>query len=213
MALLLKCRLRTRLAAGHEGVVILNANAQRRLGVGGLLLLAALTSAPAASAQSVETVDVVVTAEVPARCGFTSAVTTREVTGDLENAGRETLRLSLDCNAPYAVKARALNGRMVRTGAGPDDSGYAFEKNYGVVLSLDTDKGVVVSQRCGSQELAEASSSCALSGSKGLQSGTGISIERDAALIIDWQDQRETGRRLAVGTYSDTIILEIGARA
>jgi hypothetical protein len=184
-----------------------------RYSLGGVTFLALLSCASFAAAQSPESVDVVVTAEVPARCGFTTAATTRDATGDLENAGRETIRLGLDCNAPYAITARAVNGRMVRSGTGPDGSDFAFEKSYGVTLTLDTDSGLVTGERCVSEDLVQASTACALSSPSGLGSGDGISIERDASLVIDWPDQRDVGRRLAEGSYSDTIILEIGARA
>lgn len=169
--------------------------------------------AQTAMAQSVDTVEVAVSAEVPVQCGFAGSETVVGEAADLEKAHTETFRWELRCNAPYAVKARSLNGRLVHLGGADDGSGYAFEKTYGVRLSLDTDQGIVSGARCSSESLRDAGADCELSTPGGLSSGAGISIGRDAIMTIDWPDQRELERRLAAGAYSDTIILEIGAKA
>lgn len=169
--------------------------------------------AQTATAQSADSVEVAVTAEVPVQCGFAGSETVIGEAADLEQAHKELFRLELRCNAPYAVKARSLNGKLVHLGGAEDGSGYAFEKAYGVRLSLETDQGVVTGARCSSEALREPDGGCELSAPSGLSSGAGVSIGRDAIMTIDWPDQRELERRLAAGAYGDTIILEIGAEA
>ena len=189
-----------------------------RCGYGGMLGAAmvalCLSAAPSAvAAQSLESVEVELSAEVPTRCGFAMSAFVFTAGADLEVAHSQSFRLGVDCNAPYAVVAHAANGRLVHQGSGPDGSGYAFTKSYGLQLVLETDKGPVRSERCVSETLAPGATGCALTGPQGLASGEGVSIGRDAVLTIDWSDQSTEERRLAAGDYSDTIILEIGARA
>lgn len=175
-------------------------------------MVAGTLLAQTATAQSADSIEVAVTAEVPVQCGFAGSETVGEA-ADLERAHTELVRLELRCNAPYAVKARSLNGKLVHLGGADDGSGYAFEKTYGVRLSLETDQGVVSGARCSSDALREPGAGCELSTPRGLSSGAGVSIGRDAVMTIDWPDQRELERRLAAGAYGDTIILEIGAEA
>lgn len=166
-----------------------------------------------AQAQSLDKVEVVVSAEIPTRCGFAESARASELSGDLDRSHVASVRLSLDCNAPYAITARSVNGRLEHVDQAGDGSGYAFDKPYGLTLALETDRGRIQGERCASSDLAAGGSGCALSSATGLTSGDGVSIGRDAVVTIDWPDQSGESQRLAAGKYSDTIILEIGARA
>jgi hypothetical protein len=185
------------------------------MGVTGLLAAGLCTGAVAtdARAQSIDRLEVVVSAEIPTRCGFADSARASDLTGDLDSSHAASVRLSLDCNAPYAITARSVNGRLEHVDQADDGSGYAFDKPYGLTLSLETDRGRVQGERCASSDLVAGGAGCALSSATGLTSGDGVSIGRDAVVTIDWSDQDDRGRRLAAGQYSDTIILEIGARA
>lgn len=166
-----------------------------------------------ALAQSIDRLEVVVSAEIPTRCGFAETSRASDLSGDLDRSHVASVRLSLDCNAPYAITARSVNGGLAHVDQADDGSGYAFDKPYGLSLSLETDRGRVQGERCASSNLVAGGAGCALSSATGLTSGEGVSIGRDAVVIIDWSDQDDQNRRLAAGKYSDTIILEIGARA
>lgn len=179
------------------------------LGVGAALCVLAGT----AQAQSTEGVEIAVSATVAERCGFTpGAAAVLEATTDLEDAHRQDLVLRVDCNTPFSVTARAGAGRLVNRSAADDHSGYAFDKVYGVSLSVETDMGAMKSGRCLSTDLIEGGA-CILAQPNGLGSGEGVAIGRDAVLTVDWPSQSRLGRRLAAGRYSDTVTLTIGARA
>lgn len=135
------------------------------------------------------------------------------MTGDLDRSHVATVRLGLECNAPYAITAWSANGRLENVDQSDDGSGYAFAKPYGLTVALETDRGRVQGERCASSDLVAGARGCALSSATGLTSGDGVSIGRDAIVTIDWADQADQSQRLAAGRYSDTIILEIGARA
>lgn len=135
-----------------------------------------------------------------------------EATADLEDAHSQSLIFRVDCNAPFKVTARAETGRLVNQTASDDQSGYAFDKIYGVSLSIETDMGAVQSGRCLSTELREGGD-CVLARATGLGSGDGVAINREAVLTVDWPSQASAGRRLAAGRYSDTVTITIGARA
>lgn len=164
-------------------------------------------------AQAADGVDIAVTATVAERCGFTlGAAAALDVATDLEDAHSQDLALRIDCNTPFTISARAGSGRLVNQSASDDQSGYAFDKTYGVSVKVDTDAGQIQSGRCLSTELRDGGD-CILSQPNGLGSGDGVAIRRDAVLTIDWPSQTTMGRRLAAGQYSDTITLTIGARA
>jgi hypothetical protein len=187
----------------------------RAIGATGLLAVGLCVGvAPSeARAQSIDRVEVVVSAEIPTRCGFAETARASDLSGDLDRSHVASVRLSLDCNAPYAITARSVNGRLEHVDQADDGSGYAFNKPYGLSLSLETDRGRVQGERCASSDLIAGGAGCALSSATGLTSGDGVSIGRDAVVTIDWSDQSDRSQRLAAGQYSDTIILEIGARA
>ena len=164
-------------------------------------------------AQSPDGVDIAVTATVAERCGFTpGAMTTLDVAADLEDAHSQDLSLRIDCNTPFTISARAGSGRLVNQSASDDNSGYAFEKTYGLRVQVDTDAGQVQSGRCLSTDLRDGGD-CILAQPSGLGSGEGVAIRRDAVLTVDGPSQTTLGRRLAAGRYSDTVTLTIGARA
>lgn len=166
-----------------------------------------------AYAQSTDGVEITMTATVPDRCGFTPGpALTLEASGDLEDAHAQSLALRIDCNAPFMVTAKSEDGRLTNRSASDDLSGYAFDKVYGLSLSLDTDVGQVRSGRCLSTALVEGGD-CILARPGGLGSGDGVAIGRDATLTVDWPAQSGLGRRLAAGDYSDTVTISIAARA
>jgi hypothetical protein len=176
---------------------------------------AVVFSAHSASAHP-DSIAIDISATIPARCGFaTSTPEAVSSTRDLELAANLSLRLGLDCNAPYALGVVAERGTLVNRDAAPDGSGYAFEKDYRVSVVLETDRGLVRSERCGSRDLTPggACSFAATQAGEGLKSGRGISINRDAILKIEWPDQSPSAPRLAAGRYRDTLILIVGARA
>lgn len=161
-------------------------------------------------------IEVELAAEIPPRCGFAEGnVRAPSGTADLEKQGRLTLRLRLDCNTPYAIGVVAEAGALTNLDALPDGSGYAFSKQYALTLQLDTDQGKRTSSECTSPDLV-AGGACPFASSapgSGFSSGEGISVNRDATLLIEWPDQRMLRNRLAAGRYRDTVTLVIGARA
>lgn len=168
--------------------------------------------AGATHAQSTNGVEIAVTATVAERCGFSPGpAPVLNASGDLEDAHIQSLALRVDCNTPFAVSARSEDGRLINRSASDDLSGYAFDKVYGLSLSIDTDTGRILSGRCLSTDLVEGGD-CALARLGGLRSGDGVAIERDATMTIDWPAQTALGRRLAAGAYSDTVIISIAAR-
>lgn len=179
-----------------------------------LCLVALASSFPgSAFAHPTDSVEVEVTATVTERCGFApSPALVLNATGDLEDAHTQNLVLRVDCNTPFAVSATSEGGRLTNRSASDDLSGYAFDKVYGLSLSLDTDAGQVRSGRCLSTALMEGGD-CVLAQPNGLGSGGGVAIGRDATLTVDWPAQSTLGRRLAAGDYSDTITISIAARA
>ena len=185
----------------------------RKFGFVAFLSVAALAAfSSAASAQSNDGVEIAVSASVSERCGFTPGTTALNTSGDLEDAHSQTLMLRIDCNTPFAIEAKSEGGRLTNRSASDDQSGYAFEKVYGLSLSLDTDIGKIFSGRCLSTALVEGGD-CILARPGGLGSGDGVAIGRDAVLTVDWPAQTTLGRRLAAGDYSDTITISIAARA
>jgi hypothetical protein len=182
----------------------------------GLAILGVLGSAAPAAAQDAG-VDITVSAVIPGRCGFSRIAPTplRGVTPDLETAQTFSVSLPLDCNTPFAVGVRGEKGRLVNTTGAPDGSGYAFDKSYGVRLTLETSDGDVRSGRCLSDQIV-AGGNCDFASDqpgRGLGSGSGIAAPGGVTLTIDWPDQSTLNQRLAAGDYSDTITLVVGARA
>lgn len=180
----------------------------------GLVITSAVTLwANATAAQSNDSVSIDILASVPDRCGFASSTPahqTRE--GNLEQAFRQDIRLKLDCNTPFSIHAVSRSGALVHTTASPDSSGFAFSKTYNVQVAVETDLGVVTSARCDSSTLRDGGN-CELANGRGLSSGQGVAVDRDAILTIDWPDQSALPRRLAAGDYQDTITITIGARS
>lgn len=175
-------------------------------------LLSLLISAPALA----ESVDIDVTAEIPVRCGFAPGGTNSvSAPRDLESAATLSIRVGLDCNAPFALGITVENGALINLDASEDGSGYAFRKNYGLSVALDTDRGQVRSEHCASSNLVTVGACGFVSAvpGEGLGSGPGISVNRDATLTIDWSDQAAERSRLAPGRYRDTIVIVVGARA
>lgn len=155
-------------------------------------------------------------AQIPPRCGFASGgVSGAAGTPDLEAAGHLSIRVRLDCNTPYALGVVATNGALTNLDARPDGSGFAFAKPYSLQLALETDRGIIRSERCLSPQLRIGGdcSFMASAAGRGLGSGRGISVGRDAVLDIRWADQSTLPRRLAQGRYRDTLTLVIGPRA
>jgi spore coat protein U-like protein len=182
-----------------------------------LCVLAAAAAFAAAPVQAqTESLEIDISAQIVARCGFApgsnGAITAPQ---DLEEAASLATRIRLDCNTPYALGVTAVRGALVNLDAADDGSGFAFSKTYGVSIALDTDRGIIRSDRCSSADLISGGS-CAFAGSaagEGLESGSGISIGRDATITVDWQAQPALRRRLAPGRYRDTLILVVGPRA
>lgn len=169
--------------------------------------------ASAAVAQSNDSVSIDILASVPDRCGFASSTPTHQTReGNLEQAFRQDIRLKLDCNTPFAIHAVSQSGALVHTTATPDSSGFAFSKTYNVQVAVETDLGVITSARCDSSTLRDGGT-CELANGRGLSSGQGVAVDRDAILTIDWPDQSALPRRLAAGDYQDTITITIGARS
>ena len=172
-------------------------------------------AAPAAAQDT--GVDITVSGIIPERCGFARLAPPllRSVTPDLETAQTLSFSLPLDCNTPFAVGVTADHGKLVNTTSAPDGSGYAFDKAYGVRLTLETSAGEVRSGRCPSDQIV-AGGTCAFASDqpgRGLGSGTGIATSGSVIMTIDWPDQSTLNRRLAAGDYSDTITVVVGARA
>jgi hypothetical protein len=181
-----------------------------------LTALVALGLAAPAVAQDAG-VDITVSAVIADRCGFARLAPTplRGVTPDLETAQTFSVSLPLDCNTPFAVGVRGENGRLVNVTSRPDGSGYAFDKTYGVRLTLETSEGDVRSERCASDQIV-AGGTCGFASDqpgRGLGSGGGVATPGAVTLTIDWPDQSTLNQRLAAGDYSDTITLVVGARA
>lgn len=180
-----------------------------------VLVAAGLAFAAPAAAQSGASVEVLVSAVIPERCGFSPAVRAAGPSADLEQAQTLNFILPLDCNTPFAVGVSGEHGALINLTSAPDRSGYAFEKTYGVRLTLRTSEGEVRSERCLSTDIVTGGT-CAFASDQpglGLGSGSGVAAPGDVTLTIDWPDQSTLNRRLAAGDYSDTITLVVGARA
>jgi spore coat protein U-like protein len=164
-------------------------------------------------AQSTDGVEIVVSALVTERCGFTSGPPLAlNAAADLEDAHSQSLALRVDCNTPFSVSARSEGGRLTNRSASDDRSGYAFNKVYGLSLEVGTDVGVIRSGRCLSTALVDGGD-CVLAQPGGLVSGAGVSIGGDATVTVDWPSQSLSQRRLAAGDYSDTVTISIAAHA
>ncbi|WP_312126104.1 hypothetical protein [Brevundimonas sp.] len=178
-----------------------------------LVVSAFALGANIAAAQSTDSVSIDILASVPDRCGFASSTPTHQTReGNLEQAFRQDIRLKLDCNTPFAIHAVSQSGALVHTTASPDSSGFAFSKTYNVQVAVETDIGLVTSARCDSSAMRDGGA-CELANGRGLSSGHGVAVDRDAILTIDWPDQSGLPRRLAAGDYQDTITITIGARS
>jgi len=161
-----------------------------------------------------ETVEVVVSAVIPERCGLGAPARAESPMLDLESAQALDFVLPVECNAPFAVAVQGEHGRLLNITSSPDDSGYAFDKAYGVRLTLRTDQGLVRSDRCVSSDIV-IGGTCDFAGDRpgqGLDSGGGVAVPGEVTLSIDWPDQSSQERRLAAGEYRETITLTVGAR-
>lgn len=180
-----------------------------------LTLATAGLIAPAPSFAQSGPIEIELAAEIPPRCGFEGDVRVPPGRADLEKAGHLVFRVKLDCNTPYAIGVVAEAGALTNLDALPDGSEYAFSKQYALALKLDTDQGERISGECYSPDLV-AGGACPFASSapgSGFGSGEGISVNRDATILIKWPDQRTLSNRLAAGRYRDTVTLVIGARA
>ncbi|TCM20662.1 hypothetical protein EDF56_102325 [Novosphingobium sp. PhB165] len=179
------------------------------------MLVAALLSATSAHAHS-DSVSIDVVASIKERCGFAAGgPVSYNAPRDLESAADFSFAVGLDCNTPYALGVTSQRGALTNLDASDDGSGFAFSKSYRVSISLETDKGMVRSERCGSGDLIDGGR-CSFASpvpGNGLKSGPGISIGRNAVVKIDWPAQSTAQPRLAAGHYKDTLILVVGPRA
>lgn len=179
------------------------------------IIAAGLLVAIAPAQAHPDSVAIDVTAEINERCGFTAnGPAGIDAPRDLEDAASLSIKVGLDCNTPYALGITSANGALVNLDASDDGSGFAFSKSYRVAVALETDKGIVRSERCRSRELS-VDGNCdfaSVRAGKGLKSGRGISVGRDAVITIDWPAQSTLPRRLAAGRYRDTLILVVGPR-
>tara|TARA_R100000365_G_C2743492_1_gene72232 strand:+ start:1675 stop:2337 length:663 start_codon:yes stop_codon:yes gene_type:complete len=172
-----------------------------------------LSASPAFGQADAITIDV--NADIAPRCGFIGASPlSATAPRDLESAAQLSFRLKLDCNTPFSFGVTAANGALLNQDALNDGSGFAFAKTYYLSVGIDTDRGVIASERCASSELVTGGT-CSFASTvagEGLSSRNGIAIDRDATLEVEWPDQRELTRRLAPGRYRDTLILVVGPR-
>ncbi|WP_395337160.1 hypothetical protein WBP06_21710 [Novosphingobium sp. BL-8H] len=163
-----------------------------------------------------DSVAIDVTARIKERCGFAAAGPDAVAAPrDLETAANFSLAVGLDCNTPYALGVTSQSGALLNVDNADDGSGYAFSKRYRVSVALETDKGVVRSTRCTSDEMEEGGRCdfASMVPGRGLKSGAGISVGRNAVITIDWPSQAAAEPRLAAGHYKDTLILVVGPRA
>lgn len=179
-------------------------------------LAGALTMLAMAPAQArTDSVDIDIAASIKARCGFSAGMPASvDAPRDLEMAARLSVAVGLDCNTPYAIGVTSEHGALINTDATDDGSGYAFKKRYRISVALETDQGTVRSEPCNSATLVaggECPFASTVSG-KGLGSGRGISVGRNAVITVDWPSQATLPRRLAAGRYKDTLILVVGPR-
>lgn len=178
--------------------------------------LGILTTLSTATAHArTDSVDIDIAATIKARCGFHAGTPVSvDAPRDLEIAARLSVAVGLDCNTPYAIGVTSEHGALINTDASDDGSGYAFRKGYRVSVALETDRGTVRSEPCSSAALVvggECPFASSVSG-KGLGSGRGISVNRNAIITVDWPSQTALPRRLAAGRYQDTLILVVGPR-
>ena len=166
-----------------------------------------------AVAQSTDGLSIDILGTVPDRCGIASSTPRHQTrSGDLEQAFHQDIRLKLDCNTPFSIHAVSQSGALVHTTSSGDGSGFAFSKTYNVQMAVETDLGRITSEPCVSSTMRDGGT-CDLSNGRGLSSGQGVAVDRDAILTIDWPDQSAVPNRLAAGDYHDTITITIGARS
>lgn len=179
------------------------------------LTFASLTFSASPAFGQADAITIDVNADIAPRCGFIGASPlSATAPRDLEDAAQLRFRLKLDCNTPFSFGVTAANGALLNQDALNDGSGFAFAKTYYLSVGIDTDRGVIASERCASSELI-VGGTCSFASTEagqGLSSRNGIAIDRDATLQVEWPDQRELTRRLAPGRYRDTLILVVGPR-
>ena len=179
------------------------------------LTFASLTLSASPAFGQADAIIIDVNADIAPRCGFIgTSPLSATAPRDLENAAQLRFRLKLDCNTPFSLGVTAANGALLNQDALNDGSGFAFAKTYYLSVGIDTDRGVIASERCASSELVTAGT-CSFASTvagEGLSSRNGIAIDRDATLQVEWPDQRELTRRLAPGRYRDTLTLVVGPR-
>lgn len=170
---------------------------------------------PAPAQARTDSVEIDIAARIKERCGFVSnGDNDIDAPRDLEEGARLSLKVGLDCNTPYAIGVVSEHGALVNMDASDDGSGFAFSKRYRIAVALETDKGIVRSERCNSQDIL-IGGQCEFARTatgEGLKSGRGISVGRNAVITVEWPSQSTLPRRLAAGRYKDTLILVVGPR-
>lgn len=167
----------------------------------------------------VDTVKVEVSATVPPRCGFKQPPASMTSAPSIETAQSIALDFILDCNAPFAIGVQSSNGALAFQGT-RDNSGFAFEKDYRVALSMATTVGEVSAPPCEAARLTATTPQAerchihsSTPGQGGLSSGEGFAVNEAGRVTVSWGSREGGQPRPAAGTYQDTLTIVLGVRS
>lgn len=192
----------------------------------GALALVAIFAPGAALAKvqpsDTDQVSVEITAKIADRCGISAVGSKQSAMLQMDQAQTHTFNFNVDCNTGFRIGVIAGNGAMRMTGVGAqvrDLNGFAVERAYDVAMNLSTDNTTSINAgTCNSRDLAPGGGKCAFYGSpeanQGFSPGQNeAAANRPGSLTVSWSgDDLVEGRRLAAGTYQDTLTVEIGPR-
>ncbi len=180
--------------------------------LGGALSVCALVTGLALASSSVATaasrasdrVILTLTGEIPVKCEFTAGASlSLAFATDVRAGASRSASFGVDCNVPYEVRARSLNGALV-TGATRVGPGMAAAIPYDLSVEIPTTTGAPVRiDQCASAALkADGRSGCARA-----HSGKGVSLAQASELTVTLNP--DAGRMLVRGDYADVITMEI----
>lgn len=163
-------------------------------------LLAA--SACVSGALATNSVEVTLEGEIPASCGVSSVQGGFDF-GTAIDGTEQSVSMGVDCNVPYLLTARSLNGGLrTDASAGPGVSN-AVAYDFRVVVPTT---GAPVLLACSSAQLSgESGDSCGQA-----DSGDEISVGQTASISMH---VRDAGGLLAAGQYDDVIVVQVYPRS
>lgn len=147
--------------------------------------------------------------EVAARCRMTSPPALAE-RPDLTREGEMQAQFGLDCNAPFLLRVRSGSGGFA---AETPRDGVTRLVPYEMAVAVDTDSGMNALGWCGAEQLSgQDGGSCAFGGGEGWSSGDATAINRTGTMRLRWNGPGGSDA-LPMGSYRDTVVVELAVRA